>query len=244
MKNKKGSILLSLAAIVGIGMTAYFAAKSTPVALKNCAMDCDCSPSDFFEANVDDKIKIAKSLAKSYTPAIACGLATASCVIGVNVLNHRQQASIIGAYTMLEQSYKQYQKRVTDIFGDEGSRKIRAETAKDDYTPNTYCPSPGEQLFYDYCTGTYFESSFLSVVDAEYQLNRKLALNGEVSLRDYCDLMGIDCGEFADKRGWSVEASEEFYNHAWIDFEHELTILDDGMECYVIYMPIPPIVMT
>lgn len=241
MKMKHSSIILAVAGTIGVFATAYFTARATPRAIERCVDDCDHMPSDFFDATLDDKVRIVKSLAKSYAPAIACGLATSTCIFGSHILTRKQQASIASAYMMLDRSYKEYQKRVEDIFGEGSNQKIRAEQAKESYD-STFCPSPGEQLFYDYCTGTYFESTLLAVVDAEYQLNRKLAVEGVASLRDYCDMVGIDCGEFADKRGWSVAASEDFYPHSWIDFEHELVIQDDGMECYVIYMPTPPIV--
>ena len=78
------------------------------------------------------------------------------------------------------------------------------------------------------------------IIDAEYQLNRKMALNDSVTVNDFYELLGIDPVDFGDALGWSFGASESYYGYQWIDFTHELSVMDDGLECYILHMVYPP----
>lgn len=242
MKQNKSGFIFGVIGVIGIAVTAYFAAKATPSAIERCVDSCGLHPADFKESPPEDKWKIVKSMAPSYVPAIAFGVATSSCIIGSQILSRKHQASLIGAYTMLDRSYKEYTKKVQDIFGDSAPSKVRAKVIQDD-PPVGFAPAPGELLFYDDISNSYFENSMLGVIDAEYQLNKLLAINGEVTYRQYCDLMGIDCDRSGDAIGWSFESFDEFDNAAWIDFEHELVILPDGMECYNVHIATRPVLL-
>lgn len=55
----------------------------------------------------------------SYAPAVLIGVATVTCVIGANLLTSRRQANIASAYALVNESYKQYQNKVREIYGDE-----------------------------------------------------------------------------------------------------------------------------
>ena len=62
-----------------------------------------------------EKVKIA---GPSYVPAVMNGAATVTCVIGANLLTSRRQANIASAYALVNESYKQYQNKVREIYGD------------------------------------------------------------------------------------------------------------------------------
>ena len=62
--------------------------------------------------------KWKKVKAASYVPAVLIGAATVTCVIGANLLTSRRQANIASAYALVNESYKQYQNKVREIYGD------------------------------------------------------------------------------------------------------------------------------
>lgn len=60
----------------------------------------------------------------SYVPAVPIGAASVTCVIGANLLTSRRQADITSAYALVDESYKQYQNKVKEIYGEEAHQKI------------------------------------------------------------------------------------------------------------------------
>ena len=59
-----------------------------------------------------------------------------TCIFGSNVLNKRQQASLASAYALLDTSFKEYKKKVIDLYNEEADIEIRNEIAKDKYEEN------------------------------------------------------------------------------------------------------------
>lgn len=237
-KPKLTPFAITVIGAFGVVATAFLSARGTLRADDRLQRERGIKMKDIPELERDEKIDALVVTAPSYLPAIISGAATLICIFGANSMSRKQQASLASAYALLDRSFREYRAKVKELIGEEKEGDIRAEIAKDHYHIGAFDPGPGEQLFYDYTTGEYFESSFLLVVDAEYQLNRKLATEGCVSLREYCDMLGIDSGPWADQVGWTLQ--NEFAGYSWIEFEHELVILQDGLECYIIYMPNMP----
>lgn len=52
-----------------------------------------------------------------YIPAIISGVATITCIFGAHTLSKHHQASLISAYGILDQSYKEYKAKVEDLYG-------------------------------------------------------------------------------------------------------------------------------
>ena len=185
---------------------------------------------------------------KCYVPAFLVGSATISCIFGANILNKKQQASMISLYTMLDQSYKQYVKAAKEVYGEDADTKIKAQVANDMYLSyngmSVYSPdldtASEKVLFYDYQSSRYFESTVAGVINAEYHLNRMWALKGEMSINDFYEYLGIPKIEGWDNLGWADEFAESGF--MWIDFDMSKTEIEDGLECYVIvpdYLPEP-----
>ena len=76
---------------------------------------------------------------------------------------------------------------------------------------------------------------------AEYELNKLLSLDCYTTLNEWYDLLGIEKVDYGETVGWSGAKMFDMYWSAWIEFEHEKVIFDDGLECFIIHMPLPPI---
>lgn len=186
------------------------------------------------------RLETVKVAAPVYFPTVLVGISTISCIIGANMLNKRQQASIASAYAMLNQTYQRYRKAAEEVYGEEADAKIIAEMAKDIYIDGDgviYNPSQdgnsNKILFFDSNSQRYFQATIPAVLNAMYHLNRNLVLRGDVSLNEFFEFLGIDKVEGGDEIGWSIDELIED-GLMWLDFENVHTKLDDGMECCII----------
>lgn len=236
LRNHSSTILTCVGA-VGLVATAVLAVKATPKAMERLN-----------EAEVEkheDLTKTEKFLvaAPEYIPAVLTGATTIACIFGANVLNKRQQAALASAYMLLERTYKSYKDKAVELYGDDADKNIRHAVVKEKCKEIERQPHGDETLlFYEEHYGEFFERTMLQVQDAEYQLNRKFAMDGEASLNDFFELLGLNEMKIGDALGWSQECICDFYNPAWIDFEHELVTMEDGMECYIINILVSPMI--
>ena len=235
--DKNASTILSFMAIAGVVSTTVLAVKATPRAIDEIREISKKNHNG--DPNAYTKQEAIEAAWRFYIPAAISGTVTACCILGANVLNQKQQAMLVSAYGYLDQQYKEYRKKVNDVFGEGSDEKVVEEIAKDKmraYRPN------GEEtlLFYEENYGKIFERTMLEVMDAKYQFNKLFTTFGYATMNDFYDLLSLDNIENGNVLGWTQEDICDFYNPAWIDFELELVTLDDGMECYIIKPSIPP----
>lgn len=246
LKRQSPTILTCMGA-VGVVATAVTAVKATPKAMVLIQQErmykfhrIQTEGGDTEEVAQLAPLEMVRVAWKCYIPSIAIGTATIACIFSANVLNKHQQAVVTSAYMFLEQSYKEYKNKVAELYGENANSHIRGEIVKDKYTPSDFSQIGDTLIFYEEHYGKFFERTMLEVQDAEYQLNRKFVLDGEASVNDFLELLDLPKTEIGDSLGWSLEAGCAFYGYSWIDFEHELIQMDDGMECYVINLPNEP----
>ena len=67
------------------------------------------------------------------------------------------------AYALLNNSYNEYKNKVEETCGEDTNKQILKEIAKDNYD-ESIVPSKGKDLFFDFNTMQYFESSLDEVV--------------------------------------------------------------------------------
>lgn len=243
VKRNASTILTGLGSI-GVIATSVMAVKATPKAL-----------SLINEAKEDKgeeltKLETVKVAWKPYIPAVLIGTATLTCIIGSNVLNKKKQASIISAYALLDQSYKEYQNKVKDIYGEEAHQEIvntiALEKAEDVYIHSeclcNSCDLSVEEhssklrLFYDEYSNRFFESTIEQVMAAEYHLNRNYILRGFTVLNELYEFLGLEPTDYGSVMGWAP-LDDGMY---WIDFNHRKSVLKDGTEFYILEMPFAP----
>lgn len=238
LKRASPTILTILGAAGVIG-TAVLAVKATPKALWQIE-EARGIKGMLDETNELSRAEIVKAAWKPYIPAASVGLATIVCILGANGLNRKQQAAITSAYILLDNTYREYQKKVRELYGPEADSAVRREVTKETPLNSEDMPSGDELLFFDFFSGRYLNRPIEQVIDAEYQLNRKFIHKDYVTLNEWYELLSMEPVDFGDMLGWSISAGEAFYNYQWIDFEHELQTMDDGLECYIIHMINPP----
>lgn len=159
-------------------------------------------------------------------------------------MNQKKQASLMSAYAMLNESYKQYRKSAKTVYGEDADDKIHAEMAKDamvhsyDWGYQVYnmdMDSESERLlFYDLSSKKYFRTTMAAVLNAQYHVNRNLVIRGDCSLNEYLSFLGVEDVDGGNSIGWDITYMVEEMDCYWLDFDNSRTTLEDGLECIII----------
>lgn len=192
----------------------------------------------------------SKNIVVTYMPAVLTGTATIMCICGSQFLNHNQQASMVSAYALLDQSYRDYRRKLKEIYGEDADHRIitalAVETAEKVHINSTYlcgdCDLSLDKsanktvLFYEEISKRFFESTIEQVLQAEYHLNRNYTLRGFAVLNELYSFLGLPDINGGDELGWAPTDEGEY----WIEFNHRRAMLDDETEYYSIEMPFEP----
>ena len=231
---RNGSTVLTCVGGVGVVATSVMAVKATPKALYLLE-----------EAKKEKGEELTKTetiltAGPAYIPSILVGASTVACIFGANVLNKRQQAALMSAYALLDNSFKDYKDKVEELYGEAANIRVREEIAKDKYKDEDISDDDNKQLFYDDFSGRYFESTMEDVIKAEYEINRKISLWGGADLNEFYEALDIPAVDYGKFLGWSSGGLMEMAWSDWLDFSHEKVTMDDGLECHIITMSVEP----
>jgi hypothetical protein len=236
---RNASTILTCVGGVGVVATAVMAVKATPKALERIEQ------AETEKGEPLTKLEVVNVAGPAYIPTVLTGTATIACIFGANILNKRQQASLMSAYALLDNSYKEYVKKVGELYGEEANANVRAEIAKDHYVDDYGDETEygeNEQLFYDWFSDQYFVSTMEKVIQAEYNLNKKISLLGGAFLNEFYEALDIPPIDGGESLGWSIGhlMSETWTD--WLDFEHEKIDIGDGVQCVIVKMRTDPVV--
>lgn len=227
---------------IGVMATTIIAIQSTPKALE-LLEDAEKEKGEDLS-----KWETVKTAGPVYLPAVITGIATIGCIAGAVILSERQQASLISAYGLLNESYMKYQRKVIENFGEETHtdilKAIAEETKPVNITADNYFGISNQgmaedfsepKLFYEEFSGRYFEAPLEQVLLAEYHVNRNMALGALILLNDFYEFLGLERTDYGGEVGWYI--NDDYF---WIDFNHRKVVMDDGLECYIIESVFPP----
>lgn len=241
---RNSSTILTCVGAVGVIATSVLAVKATPKAV-DILEEATKQKGD--ELTNFEKVKAAGPV---YIPAAVTGAATIACIFGTNILNKRHQAALMSAYALVDTSFKEYKKKLKELYGEETHQNIvnhiAAEKAGQVYITADYmfgsCDLSTEEndgspkLFYIEQDNRYFEATIETVLTAEYHLNRNYSLRGYTVLNEFYDFLGLEQTKNGEIMGWIPTDEGEY----WIEFDHRKVVMEDGLECYIIEMPFEP----
>jgi hypothetical protein len=157
------------------------------------------------------------------------------------VLNKRQQAALMSAYALLDNSYKDYKHKVQELYGEDAHNNVVAEVAKDKYKDSDmHDEDDGKELFYDLFSERYFRATMEDVIKAEYEINRKIHMEGSAYLNEFYLKLDIEPVPYGEYLGWSSGLLMDITWNDWLDFHHEKTEFEDGLECYLLSTGLEP----
>lgn len=236
--------ILTILAAMGTVSTAFATARATPKAL---LLIREAESQKGEDLTALEKVKVA---AVPYIPAVLLGSATVICIFGVQMLNRRAQSSMTSAYALLDQSFKDYRRKLNELYGNEADKKViealAVEKSKTVYIEASYLNGPcdvslGEKssaqvLWYDEYSKRFFTASLEQVLMAEYHLNRNYILRGEAVINELYEFLGLEPTDWGTEAGWAPMDEGMF----WIEFNHIPAKLEDGSVFYIIEMPFEP----
>lgn len=227
---RNASTILTVLGAVGVVATTVSAVRVTPKATKML---------EKAEEEKGDKltlVEVVKTAGPVYIPAVVIGTSSIVCIFGANVLNKRQQASLMSAYALVNDSYKKYKAKVLELYGPDADAVVREELVRDAYKEdeNVYPLEDNKILFYDQFSERYFESTMETVLKAEYEVNRLLAQQWGVYLNEFYEMLGVKIVDYGDYLGWSTYELSDTYWYSWIEFKHTKVLLEDDLECIII----------
>lgn len=234
--DRNGATILTCVGAAGTVGTAVMAAKATPKALvlvENAKEE---------KGEELTKFETVITAAPAYIPTIITGVTTLACIFGANVLNKRQQAALMSAYALLDNSFKEYKQKIGELYGEGANEKVREEIAKDKYEDADISVADDKRLFYDNFSQRYFESTLETVQNAEYWINRDLSMRDYATVNEFYEYLGIAPIDGGDEIGWSSGMNFDYYWQSWIDFGHQKVMLDETLECIIITMFAEPCV--
>lgn len=235
---RSSPIILTCLSVVGVVGTTVMAVRATPKALRLIK-----AKKDELETDKLTPLELVRTTWRCYIPSALIGTGTIACIIGIGVMDRRNQAALTSAYTMLNESYKQYRQAAKRVYGNDADNRIHAEMAKDAMisdgswgyqTYNMDMDTESERILcYDMFSKRYFNTTMAAVINAQYHINRNLQLRGYCSLNEYYEFLGINGVALGDEMGWDLQEIYES-GEMWLDFDNYKTTLEDGLECVVI----------
>lgn len=235
---KASPTILTGLGVIGVVGTAVLSVRATPKAMARIKVRKDELETDKLTPQ-----ELIETTWKCYIPPVLVGISTITCIIGIGVLDRRNQAALTSAYAMINQSYKQYRQAAKKVYGADADDKIHAEIAKDAMitdgcwgyqTYNMDMDTESERILcYDMFSKRYFNTTMAAVINAQYHINRNLHLRGYCSLNEYYEFLGINGIDFGNEMGWDLQDIFEG-GEVWLDFDNRKTTLEDGLECVII----------
>lgn len=229
---RHSSTILTVIGAGGVIGTSVLAVKATPKALE---LIREASEEKGDKLTKMETIKIAW---KPYIPAMITGASTIACIFGANYLNSKNQASLMSAYALLDRSYKEYQNKVNELYGDDADRTVKEEIALSKIEDAV--PSDGKQLFFISQDPQFFESTMEDVLNAEKEFLKIIEERGYGCVNEYYELLGLPHVEFGWSLCWWAGEENDPWNCRELEFMYYTAKKSDGTTCCIIDTNIPP----
>lgn len=232
---KNSTNILTVVGATGVVATSVLAVKATPKALILLEEAKNEKGSEL------TPIEVVKAAWKPYIPAAIVGTSTIACIFSINYLSTKNQASLMSAYALLDSSFKEYRAKVNDVYGEDADDKVKQEIMESNYDEAMRL-SEDKQLFFDYHSLHFFEATMDHVLRAESAFLELIQERGYACINEYYDLLGIPHIPEGYQLGWFDSEKIDPYGCEELEFDYSKRTRDDGVECWIIDMNLPPTV--
>lgn len=234
---KNSPTILTTIGVVGVLSTSVLAVRATPRAMQ--ILEENKKVLDEEDNYILKQLHKAKITAPCYIPAIAVGTMTCGCIIAAHRVSARRSAAIASLYALTENSFREYQTKVIENFGEGKEQKIRDEIAKDKLTKNPPSQAQvvftgnGDVLCYDAQSGRYFRSTIEKIRRIVNEVNYNLRSANFISLNEFYAELGLPSVELGEMVGWDI-------NKGLLDPYFSSQITPEGEPCLVITLKVEP----
>lgn len=241
---KYAPTILAVIGCAGVFGTAFVAAKNEEKAnneIKNIESqrlnDSMESGDTYYMMSKKEQLLIK---AKFHISTALIGFGTCACIIGSNGLSRKQNIELISAYGLVSESYRDYRDKLVEFHGkDEDQRIIDSIAAEKSNPPHIYADTfmsaasldaeniscdDKERLFYDKYSRRFFKSTYSTVLQAQYHLNRNFCLGDTPTVNDFYTFLGIPTIDGGDEVAWNMAEG-----YGWIDFDNRQVTAKNGV---------------
>lgn len=183
-------------------------------------------PMEHEDLATKEKVKLVW---KEFVPPVSAGVATVAAIIGANHIHTRRAAAFAAAYSISEKQFSEYKEKALEKLGLKKEQELRDDIAQDHMTKNpvsgktVIITDGGDVLCYDTFTGRYFKSSMESIKKAENDVNFQILHDGEASVGDLHERLGLKPTPFSEEIGWN--------NDKPLEIQYSTVLSDDGRPC-------------
>lgn len=212
-KNNVSSIMTG-AGVIGMGISIITAVKSTPLALDKLDEKADelmCEPCDL---TVADR---ATATWKVYLPSVALFVSSAGLIVGGHIVQLRKTAAIASAAAITERAFSEFKAVAMEELGETGATAVREKLAdrrlKNHRENMAETPAKAPDIAgipdsnsvrcLEPISGRLFWSTMANITAAINEANAQMLEDGNLSLNDLNDYLGLDHIPPGDEIGWS-----------------------------------------
>ena len=175
------------------------------------------SAKDYAKDMAQLKIRLIRNVGRLYLPAAALGVVSVGCLTGSHVVLTKRNTALMAAYATVDQSFKDYRKRVVDKYGREVDDELRMEqtTKKTEITDGNGNVAVSEQRaitgysqyarFFDQLCAPWQatpEHNMLFLKAQQNYANDLLRSRGHVFLNEIYDMIDVPRSKEGAVVGW------------------------------------------
>lgn len=198
-------VLLVGTAIAGVVSTGVLAARA---GYKARGMVDEAEQEKGAPLTVQDKARLTWLC---YVPPGVTGATTIAATIGVHTIHTKRHAALAGLYAISSSKLDAYTEQAEDMLGAKKAQELNNKVAQQraDGVPfennEVVLTGMGSELCFDDLGGRWFQGSIPKVEEAVNDLNRRIISEGEVSLNDFYELVGLEETALGGKVGWNAD---------------------------------------
>ena len=197
---------LTLAAVAGVGITAYFVAKETPKANKKLEENKD--------ANIPEKVGVVVGACPK---SIISGTVTVSCILGANYFNKREIATLSALCATQASKNINLEKKMRDILGKEKADEIKNEALKEEIGQHPEIleeairTGKGNVLCYEPLCSHFFYSSKRAIENAVTAVDNHCKKYGDdyVEANLWMAELGLPSAEILESYGFPYSPTDD-----------------------------------
>lgn len=141
-----------------------------------------------------------------YVIPSSVAIATLVCLVSTNVLNVKNQATLMGAYALGERTWAKYRDKVQEMVGFENEQTIRTEVVRDVASERSGADvvhGNGDTVYLDIFSGQMFRSDEATILKAQEYANARAEEEGFVTLNYFYDQIGARTTQLGEYAGWA-----------------------------------------
>lgn len=177
---------------------------------------------DEAEANRTEPLTVPEKVQLTWlcyaAPALT-GASTIAATVGVHTIHTKRHAALAGLYAVTTTKLDDYREKAEELLGTKKAQELNNEIAQrnidreiergnDFIDHEVIITDNGDALCYDEWSGRYFMGSVNKIESAVNEVNRLLIDNGDASLNDFYDYVGLTPISMGTRFGWSGEKIE------------------------------------